>query len=227
MNVYPIYLSRLEEKKTIIIGGNDEAERKVKELLEVGANLTVISPELTGDLRQLVEERAFEWVPRWYNQELNDLEGAFMVIVADFINDINAQVYREAEHRGILVNVMDDIPHCNFSFGSMVKRGKLTISISSSGAAPTLAVRIRQQFEEMFGEEYEPFLEFMQQLREPMARHYPEFGTRRKLWYQLVDSGVVQLFREERYEDAAVLASSILGHEVVNGILESAGEEME
>ena len=219
MNVYPVYLNKLHEKKTIIIGGNDEAERKVQELLEVGANITVISPVLTGDLRHLVEDGAFEWIPRWYND--NDLEGAFMVIVADFVNDINERVHREAESRGILVNVMDDIPHCNFTFGSMVRRGKLTISISSSGAAPTLAVRIREQFEQMFGGEYEPFLEFMQRLRKPMANHYPDFRTRRQLWYKLVDSDVIKLFREERYEEAAALSSAILGSQVVSEVLDT------
>lgn len=219
MNVYPVYLNKLHEKKTIIIGGNDEAERKVKELREVGADITVISPELTGVLPHLVEEGAFEWIPRWYND--GDLEGAFMVIVADFVKDINERVYCEAESRGILVNVMDDIPHCNFTFGSMVRRGKLTISISSAGAAPTLAVRIREKFENMFGKEYEPFLEFMQQLRKPMAKHYPDFQSRRMLWYKLVDSDVIKLFREERYEEVAGLSSAILGREVVSEVLNS------
>ncbi|MEX0995389.1 MAG: hypothetical protein WD599_07645, partial [Balneolaceae bacterium] len=112
-------------------------------------------------------------------------------------------------------NVMDDIPHCNFTFGSIVKRGPLTLSISTSGAAPTLAVRLRERFEEEFGEEYEPFLKFMKDLRKPMAETYPDFDTRRNLWYDLVDSGIFTCFREQDSEGAYNIASDIVGEEVV------------
>jgi precorrin-2 dehydrogenase / sirohydrochlorin ferrochelatase len=132
MNVYPIYLTRLHEMKTILIGGNHEAERKAGELLERDAQLTVISPLLTEKLLIWAEEGRFELISREYRE--GDLEGAFLVIAAEFTGDTNRRVYREAEDRCILVNVMDDIPHANFSFGSIVKRGPLTISISTSGA---------------------------------------------------------------------------------------------
>lgn len=217
MNVYPIYLNRLHEKKTIIIGGNHEAERKVFELLEREAQLTVISPELNDELLKWANEKRFDWISRSYQE--GDLQDAFMVIVAEFEGDLNQRVYNEAEKLGILVNVMDDIPHANFSFGSVVKRGPLTISISTSGAAPTLAVRLRQRFEKEFGEEYDPFLTLMQNLRDPMSRHYPDFEQRKNLWYRLIDSEALDLFRKEKTDDAFELIGEILGREVLEEVI--------
>jgi len=217
MHVYPIYLTRLHEKKTVLIGGNHEAERKAAELLEREAKLTVISPEVTSNLKKWSDEGTINWISRDYKE--GDLTGAFLVIVAEFEGDLNERVYREAEELGILVNVMDDIPHANFSFGSIVKRGPLTISISTSGAAPTLAVRLRQRFEKEFGEEYETFLTIMQKLRAPMSRHYTDFDHRRDLWYQLIDSNALSLFRENRTEEGIERIRQILGHEVVDEAL--------
>lgn len=113
MHVYPIYLTRLHEKKTVLIGGNHEAERKAGELLERDALLTVISAHLTDTMRRWADQNRIKWIPRDYRE--GDLSGAFLVIVAEFKGDTNKLVYREAEDAGILVNVMDDIPHANFS----------------------------------------------------------------------------------------------------------------
>jgi precorrin-2 dehydrogenase / sirohydrochlorin ferrochelatase len=219
MKVYPIYLNRLDEKKTVLIGGDHEAERKARELLECDANITLISPKITEGIQTLADEHQLKWIPRTY--QYGDLADAFLVIVAQFHNDINKQVHREAEERGILVNVMDDIPHCNFTFGSLVKRGRLTISVSTSGAAPTLAVRLRQKFEKEFGAEYAPYLDFMQHMRTPMAKNYDKFSTRKRIWYELIDSEILSLFRENRIEDAIQVAKSIAGSAVVEQTLES------
>jgi precorrin-2 dehydrogenase/sirohydrochlorin ferrochelatase len=213
MEMFPIYLRRLDERKTILIGGNHEAEEKARQLLERNAKLTVISPQLTDDMKRWAGQKRFRWISRNYKQ--GDLEGAFMAIVADYEGDTNKKVYQEAKERGILVNVMDDIPHANFAFGSIVKRGPLTISISTSGAAPALSVRLRQRFEEEFGPEYGYFLEFMQKLRKPMKRHYHEFETRKRLWYEIIDSEVLSLFREGRTEDAYSRTAEIAGKELV------------
>lgn len=214
MKVYPIYLNRLDRRKTVLVGGNHEAERKAKELLQCDANITLISESVTDELQQMAENNRLAWIAREYRE--GDLEGAFLVIVADFSGDTNERVFREAEEKGILVNVMDDIPHCTFTFGSMVKRGPLTLSISTSGAAPTLAVRLRQRFEKEFGPEYKPFLEFMQQLRGPMAALHSDFETRKRLWYEIVDSDILDLFRNGEADTAYKKAADIAGKEVVD-----------
>lgn len=217
MKVFPIYLRRLDERRTVLIGGNYEAEEKANQLLERDAQLTVISPHITKKMQNLAAEDRFAWIPRTYKQ--GDLEGAFMAIVAEYENDINQKVYQEAKERNILVNVMDDIPHANFAFGSIVKQGPLTISISTSGAAPALSVRLRQRFEQEFGPEYGKFLEFMQKLRDPMAKYHKEFKTRRKLWYQLIDSEVLSFFRKKEIQQAYHKAAEIVGRDVVSAAL--------
>ncbi|MDX1641622.1 MAG: bifunctional precorrin-2 dehydrogenase/sirohydrochlorin ferrochelatase [Balneolaceae bacterium] len=220
LDVYPIYLRRLSERKTIIIGGNWEAEGKVKDFLDRNAWLTVISPTLNEQLQKWADEGRFEWIPRQY--QYGDLEGASVAIVAEFEGDINEKAYQEAEERNILINVMDDIPHANFAFGSIVKQGPLTISISTGGAAPALAVRLRQRFEKEFGKEYGEFLEFMQSLRKPMKKHIQEFDTRKKLWYELIDSEILTLFRQNRINEAYEQAREILGNELVDDALANA-----
>ncbi len=217
MEMFPIYLRRLDVRKTVIVGGDHEAEGKVEQLLERNAQLTVISPHLTKKLQRWAGENRFEWIPRQYKQ--GDLEGAFMAIVAQFEGNTNKIVYQEAKERGILVNVMDDLPHANFAFGSIVKRGPLTISISTSGAAPALSVRLRQRFEKEFGPEYGAFLEFMQKLRDPMSEHHDKFETRKRLWYEVIDSEVLTLFREEKISEAYQITAGIVGEEVVEAAL--------
>lgn len=213
MEMFPIYLRRLNERKTVLIGGGQEAEGKAKQLLERNARLTVINSYLTEKMQRWARESRFVWIPRTYQQ--GDLEGAFMVIVAEYEGDINKKVYQESKERGILVNVMDDIPYANFAFGSIVKRGPLTISISTSGAAPALSVRLRQRFEKEFGPEYGHFLEFMQKLRKPMAEYHSQFEIRKNLWYEIIDSEVLSLFRKGKTEEAHFKTAGIVGEEVV------------
>lgn len=219
LNVYPIYLRRLHEKRTIIIGGNEEAEGKVRDFLDRNALLTVISPSLNSTLQKLADEKRFDWIPR--NYRYGDLSGAFVVIVAEYERDSNEQVYREAEEKNLLINVMDDIPHANFAFGSIVRQGPLTISISTGGAAPALAVRLRQRFEQEFGAEYGQFLEFMQSLRKPMAAHHSDFMDRRKIWYELIDSDILTLFRENKKDEAFKKAADIAGKRVVDDAMKN------
>ncbi|WP_138431152.1 precorrin-2 dehydrogenase/sirohydrochlorin ferrochelatase family protein [Fodinibius saliphilus] len=217
METFPIYLRRLNERKTVLIGGNDEAEHKAEQLLDRNAKLTVISPRLTKKMLWWAIQNRFKWIRRTYEQ--GDLEDAFMAIVADYEGDTNKKVYQEGRERNILVNVMDDIPHANFAFGSIVKQGPLTISISTSGAAPALSVRLRQRFEKEFGPEYGAFLEFMQKLRKPMARHHDSFETRRRLWYELIDSEVLTYFRNGKLEKAYDRTAEIIGEKLVEEVL--------
>jgi precorrin-2 dehydrogenase / sirohydrochlorin ferrochelatase len=207
MQPYPIFLVGLENRHCIVIGGGHEGEGKVKGLLDCSATVTLISPELTPTLQAWAEEGRFTWLNRDYQP--GDLRGAFLVIAERSDPAQNKAIWDEAEAERILVNVMDDVPHCNFVAGSVVRQGALTMSISTAGAAPTLAVRLRQRFEQEFGPEYALYLAWMQSLREPMAAQYPSFSVRREKWYALVDSGVLELLRQERYEEAWALVGEI------------------
>ncbi|MBM3226375.1 MAG: bifunctional precorrin-2 dehydrogenase/sirohydrochlorin ferrochelatase [Candidatus Tectomicrobia bacterium] len=193
MKGYPIFLTGLDTRRCVIIGGEHEAERRVAGLLACDAAITVISADLTPQLHDWVQREAITWVPRAYAP--GDLRGAYLVIVTQSARELRAVIQQEAEAERALLNVVDDTVHSNFIAGSVVRQGALTIAISTSGAAPALAVRLRQQFERAFGPEYATFLEWLQAVREPLARQYPDFAERRARWYALVDSEILSLLQ--------------------------------
>ena len=190
---YPIYLE-LHDQPCIVIGGGKIAEGKVEGLLAAGAQVTIVSPDLTSHLHTLVEQNQITYIARIYQH--GDLASAFMVICATDQNEINHQVWQEASANRQLVNVVDDTPRCNFIAPAILRKGDLNIAISTGGKAPALAVRLKERLQKEIGPQYERFLELSGQLREPLARHIPDFETRKKLWYELVDSDVLELLSQ-------------------------------
>jgi precorrin-2 dehydrogenase len=205
---YPVYIE-LRDQPCVVIGGGKIAEGKVEGLLAVQANVTVIAPELTSHLQQLVEQKQITYLARKYQPD--DLAGAFMVICATDQAEINHQVWQEASSNHQLVNVVDDTPRCNFIAPSILRKGDLTIAISTSGKAPALAVRLKERLQRELGPEYERFLELAGELREPLAQHIPDFETRKALWYQLVDSEILNALAVGNISSAREIISRIVG----------------
>jgi precorrin-2 dehydrogenase/sirohydrochlorin ferrochelatase len=205
---YPIYV-QLREQPCVVIGGGKIAEGKVEGLLAVQAKVTVIAPDLTSRLRQRVESRQITYLARAYQP--GDLSGAFLVICATDQREINHQVWQEATANCQLVNVVDDTPRCNFIAPSIFRKGDLTIAISTSGKAPALAVRLKERLQRELGPEYERFLELASELREPLARHIPDFETRKVLWYELIDSEILDMLARGDEAAARELISRIVG----------------
>ena len=207
---YPVYI-QLRERPCVVIGGGKIAEGKVDGLLAAQANVTVISPDLTAHLRDLVEEKQITYLARTY--QAGDLTGAFMVICATDQAEINHQVWQEASANRQLVNVVDDTPRCNFIAPSILRKGDLTIAISTSGKAPALAVRLKERLQRELGPEYERFLDLAGELREPLARHIPDFETRKALWYELVDSEILDVLARGEETAAREIISKVVGFE--------------
>jgi siroheme synthase-like protein len=190
MRYYPIHLD-LRGRLVAVIGGGAVAQEKVEGLLAAGARVKVVAPGLTPELARLAAEGAVEHVARSFRD--GDLEGAFLAVGERLGAAIDGAVWREAEARGIPCNVQDDLPHCSFIAASVVRQGDLTVTISTSGKAPALAVRLRQQLERQLGAHYARFLEIAGRLRAPLAERLPDSAARRELWYRLVDSDVLEL----------------------------------
>ena len=205
---YPIYI-QLQEQPCVVIGGGKIAEGKVQGLLTAGAKVKVISPDLTSYLRTLSKENVIEHIERTY--QAGDLTGAFMVICATDQVEINHKVWQEASANRQLVNVVDDTPRCNFIAPAILRKGDLTLAISTAGKAPALAVRLKEHLQEQLGTEYERFLELSGQLREPLARHVPDFETRKAIWYELVDSDALNLIAQGDEPAALETISQIVG----------------
>lgn len=163
MSFFPVFLN-LKNRLCIVIGGGKVAERKVENLLKVKAKIKVISPELTFKLKKLAEEGKIEWEKKRYQK--GDLNSAWLVIAATNDPEVQKEIYKEAEERHIFCNVVDVPEFCSFIVPSIIKRGFLTIAISTSGVSPAVARRLRETLEELIGEEYELYLELMKNLRE-------------------------------------------------------------
>ncbi|AEH44062.1 siroheme synthase [Thermodesulfatator indicus DSM 15286] len=194
---YPIFL-KIEQKLCVVIGGGKVAARKIKTLLEAGAKVKVISPEVIREIEKLSEQGQVEWIKRPYRK--GDLEDAFLVYAATDDPTVQKQVFAEAEEKNIFCNVVDKPALCSFIVPSIVKRGKLQIAISTSGASPALARRLREQFEETFGPEYAEYLELMARWREEILARDLSEKEKRQIFEQLVLAPVpLWLKRGERH----------------------------
>ncbi|MEK7353250.1 MAG: bifunctional precorrin-2 dehydrogenase/sirohydrochlorin ferrochelatase [Chloroflexota bacterium] len=148
---YPVFLN-VKGRKCAVIGGGQVALRKVVTLLEYGAKVEVISPELCPQLANLAGKKEISVLNREYRS--GDLKGVFVAIAATDSSIINQQVAAEARKKSALVNVVDDAGYSDFIAPSIVRRGEITIAISTSGQSPALARKLRTKLEKEFGEEY-------------------------------------------------------------------------
>ena len=209
---YPVYIE-MRELPCVVIGGGKIAQGKIEGLLAVQAKVTVISPDLTPHLHDLANQKQITQLARTYQP--GDLAGAFLVICATDQPEINHQVWQEATANRQLVNVVDDTPRCNFIAPSILRKGDLTIAISTSGKAPALAVRLKEWLQGELGPEYERFLELAGELRAPLAQHIPDFETRKALWYELVDSEILDVLADGDEPKAREIIARVVGFDFV------------
>lgn len=196
--LYPLYL-RLNNQKCVVVGGGKVAERKVKSLMEAGANILLVSPQLTPGLTQLKELGKIKHIARTYQQE--DLAGAFLVICATDSKEVNGSVANQCQAQGILVNVVNDPPKSNFFVPAVVRRGALSIAVSTDGKSPLLAANIRKQLEESYGVEYADFLELLGQVRQDVLANVPDPVNRKAIMEKIIQSDIINLLREKRYDE--------------------------
>lgn len=184
---YPVFLD-LRGRSCLVVGEGALAEEKVRGLLDAGAEVR----QATG------------FTP-------GDLTGIALAIVCAQPAEVVAAVWAEAREKGVLVNTVDDVAHCDFIAPSVMRRGDLSIAISTAGRAPVLAVRLRQKLEREIGEEHARFLALAGSVRAAVAARRPDFAERRELWYRLVDSDVFDLLRQGDEEGASRRFTEILG----------------
>ena len=182
MSMLPIFL-KLDGRRCLLVGAGNVALDKAGSLLKTGLRLRVVAPEARAEIQQLAAEGKLEWVQRAFDPA--DLDGAFLVVTATNSPTTNALVYRGAVERGILCNSVDDIPNCDFYFGSIVSRGDLQIAISTAGQSPAVAQHLRREIDEQLPEDLGPWLESLGQLRREVLAVHPEGEARKSLLHQL------------------------------------------
>jgi siroheme synthase-like protein len=205
---YPVFLD-LRHKPCVVIGGGTIATSKVEGLLEAGAAVTVIAPEVSPALRAWAAAGRVRHLARAYQP--GDLAGACLAVGATDDRAANAAAWEEATARNLLFNAADDVPHCNFIAPSIVRQGDLTVAISTSGKAPALAVRLKEKLAAELGPEYARFLELAGQVRAGLAAAVPDFEARKAVWYRLVDSEVFEQLRAGDEAGARATIQAITG----------------
>lgn len=167
MSYYPIFLD-IRGRRCIVAGGGTVALRKVGLLLDHGAQVEVISPQLCAGISKLDADGAVKVISREY--ESGDLAGAFVVIAATDDRSTNERISEEARERGILVNVVDVPKLCDFIVPSYLRRGDLTVAVSTNGKSPALARKIRSEMEKDFGKEYADLVSLVEEIRSELKR---------------------------------------------------------
>ena len=183
----PFYIAcvRLAGRRCVVVGGGEVGLEKVEGLLACDGEVTLVAPEAVPELRELAEEGSIRWERRRYRE--GDLEGAFIAIAATGDTDLNIGIYEAAERRNMLVNVVDVPPLCNFILPAIVRTGPLAIAISTAGASPALAKRIKRQIAEEYGRPYARLAELLNEARGWAKRTLPTYGDRKAFFESIVN----------------------------------------
>jgi uroporphyrin-III C-methyltransferase len=184
MSLLPIFL-KLEGRRCLLVGAGNVALDKIGSLLKTGLILRVVAPQARPEVQQLAHDGKLEWIQRPF--EPSDVDGNFLVITATESHEVNNAVYREAQKRNIACNSVDDIPNCDFFFGSVVNRGELQIAISTAGESPAFAQRLRREIDEQLPKDLGPWLENLGELRREVLAAYPRGEERRLLLHELAE----------------------------------------
>ncbi|MGA3360862.1 MAG: bifunctional precorrin-2 dehydrogenase/sirohydrochlorin ferrochelatase [Solirubrobacteraceae bacterium] len=186
MLAVPFYIAclRLDGRRCLVVGGGEVGLEKVEGLLTCGAAVTLVAPVAHEELRALAAEGSIAWEQRRY--EPGDLEGSFLVIASTDDSEVNIAVHEDAEARAMLVNVVDVPPLCNFILPAIVRSGPLAIAISTAGASPALAKRMKREIAEQFGEDYARLAVILNDARGWAKATLPTFQERRAFFDSIV-----------------------------------------
>jgi len=207
MRYYPAYLD-LQKRTVLVVGGGAIAEGKALQLIDAGARVRVVSPELTAKLSELAERGVIDHREGRFTED--DLNGVALVVCATNEKEVNEEVSRLSAGRGLLCNVVDQPALCNFITPALVSRGGLQISISTGGGSPSLTQRVKREVGELIGEEYGELLELAAEMRKNAKESISDFEDRRKVLHAFVESDALDLIRAEQKEKARQIAREML-----------------
>jgi siroheme synthase-like protein len=203
--LYPVFLD-LAGRACLVVGGGAVAERKVEGLLAAGARVTVVSPDLTPGLRGHADRRVLEWTSRAFGP--SDLDGMELAFVATSDPEVNRRAAGEAKARGIRVNVADDPEACDFHVPAVLRRGPVSVAVSTGGASPALAAWLRNRLETAIPEGLGDLVEVLGSLREMTPQGARLSGEAQR---ELLESGILDDLGRGDWEEADRKAVRFLG----------------
>ncbi len=197
MRYYPVFLD-LAGKTVVVIGGGNIAHQKMENLIKVGANVTVVSPDLNEPMAALKAEGRFRHIQREYQP--GDLEGYTLAFVATDDRAVNSTVADEGKARGVWVNAVDDPPYCDFIMPGIVQRGDLVIAVSTSGRSPAMARKMREELTDFLSEEWVAMLELAAEVRAELRSR--DVMVDSDTWNAALDDELRHLLKEDRCDEA-------------------------
>ena len=208
MKYYPVFWD-IRGKSCVVVGGGEVAARKAKRLLDCGAKVSVISPQLTPELAELKKQKIICHIAAEYSGNL--IFGAALVVGATDDEKTNAIISLDARNKGIPVNIVDDPQKCDFILPSIVEKGDLTIAIGTGGKSPALARHLREELESKYGAEYEIFLNILGNLRAKMVKNA---GVGKDWFTSLLEAGILDVIKERDREKVKKIVKKVTGEEV-------------
>src|SRR3954469_15097077 len=194
----PLYIAclRLSGRPCLVVGGGEVGLEKVDGLLACDGAVSLVAPEAVPELAEYAREGSIRWERREFRD--SDLDGKFLAIAATSITDVNIAVYEGAERRAMLCNVVDVPPLCNFILPAIVRTGPLAIAISTAGASPALAKRMKREIAESYGDPYARFAVILNDARGWAKATLPTYQDRKEFFEGIVngDPDPVELLRE-------------------------------
>src|SRR6201992_2942030 len=176
---------RLKGRRCLVVGGGEIGLEKVEGLLACDADVVLVAPDAHPALSELAAEGSIRWEQRDY--EPGDLEGCLIAIAATDDTDVNISVFDAAERRAMLVNVVDVPPLCNFILPAIVRTGPLAVAISTAGASPALAKRMKREISDMFGEPYATLAVLLNDARGGAKATLPTYQDRKEFFESIVN----------------------------------------
>ena len=221
MALYPIFVE-MKGRRILVIGGGHVSAEKVRGLLASEADVTLVSPELNDELREHVEAGRIRHVERAYQD--SDLDGGYeLIMVATDDGAINAEVAAGSKKRGIWVNAADDQKHCDFILPSVVRKGKITLAASTSGASPALARRLREELDAYLTDDMPALADLLAEVRQEIRKRGLKVDS--DTWQQAIDGQLRVLLAQRKYGQARARLIERLGIELtaVGGPVGSTG----
>lgn len=208
MNYYPVNLD-IRGRRCLVVGGGGVGTRKVKGLLECEAAVILVSPEAAPMLSDLARQHRIEWKCR--NYDSSDIAGMFLVIAASDNEALNHRIHSDARQANILCSIADQPENCDFTLPSVIRRGDLQITISTSGKSPAFSKYLRKKLEKQFGSEYGEFLTLMGNIRKKLLAetHAPE--THKAIFESLIEKGLLNMIKSRDTETINRLLAEVLG----------------
>ncbi|HUC91276.1 MAG TPA: bifunctional precorrin-2 dehydrogenase/sirohydrochlorin ferrochelatase [Paenibacillus sp.] len=206
--LYPVMLD-IEGMRCTVAGGGAVAERKVRGLLDAGADVLVVAPVLTDGLRELAKQGFIGTLEREYRE--GDLAGALLAFAATSDSHVNARVVKDAGRLGVPVNAADDAAGGSFVTPSVVRRGRLVLAVTASGSSPALAARVAAELEERYDETYTAYTEWLGRLRELAKTTVADAAVRRRLLRAALDVPEEEWRNDSDAGRLAARADNLLG----------------